>query len=42
MFADSKQLHDYRYARLRRIGKFIEQCLVQNMKKIAQMEDSAD
>ena len=38
-FADSKQLHGQRYARLRGIGKVREQCLLaaacQNMKKIA-------
>lgn len=38
-FADSKQLHGHRYARLRGMGKAFEQCLlcaaVQNMKKIA-------
>jgi len=38
-FADAKQLHGHRYARLRGIPKVTEQCLlaaaVQNMKKIA-------
>lgn len=38
-FADAKQLHGHRYARLRGIGKVREQCLLaaacQNMKKIA-------
>jgi transposase len=38
-FADGKQLHGHRYARLRGIGKVQEQCLLsaacQNMKKIA-------
>ena len=38
-FADSKQLHGHRYARLRGISKVREQCLLaaacQNMKKIA-------
>ena len=42
-FADSKQLHGHRYARLRGIGKVFEQCLlcaaVQNMKKIALVAD---
>jgi len=42
-FADSKQLHGHRYARLRGIGKVFEQCLlcaaVQNMKKIALVVD---
>lgn len=40
-FADSKELHGYRYARFRGIEKVSEQCLltaaVQNMKKIAMM-----
>jgi len=39
-FADAKQLHGHRYARLRGLGKVREQCLLaaacQNMKKIAQ------
>jgi transposase len=38
-FADAKELHGHRYARMRGIGKVFEQCLlsaaVQNMKKIA-------
>jgi transposase len=38
-FADSKQLHGHRYARMRGLGKVHEQCLLtaacQNMKKIA-------
>lgn len=38
-FADAKQLHSHRYARMRGIGKVLEQCLLaaacQNMKKIA-------
>lgn len=38
-FADSKELHGLRYARMRGISKVIEQCLLtaacQNMKKIA-------
>ena len=38
-FADSKQLHGHRYARLRGLPKVQEQCLLsaacQNMKKIA-------
>ena len=42
-FADSKQLHGHRYARLRGISKVFEQCLlcaaVQNMKKIALVAD---
>jgi transposase len=42
-FADSKQLHGHRYARLRGIGRVFEQCLlcsaVQNMKKIALVVD---
>jgi transposase len=42
-FADSKQLHGHRYARLRGIKKVFEQCLlcsaVQNMKKIALVVD---
>ncbi len=42
-FADSKQLHGHRYARLRGISKVFEQCLlcaaVQNMKKIALVVD---
>ena len=42
-FADSKQLHGHRYARLRGTGKVFEQCLlcaaVQNMKKIALVAD---
>lgn len=41
-FADSKQLHGHRYARLRGLGKALEQCLLaaacQNMKKIALLE----
>ncbi len=41
-FADGKQLHGHRYARLRGIGKVQEQCLLsaacQNMKKIAQIK----
>ena len=41
-FADSKQLHGHRYARLRGRHKVTEQCLlsaaVQNMKRIAQIE----
>lgn len=45
-FADSKQLHGHRYARLRGIGKVFEQCLlcaaVQNMKKIALVVDKKD
>lgn len=45
-FADSKQLHGHRYARLRGIGKVFEQCLlcaaVQNMKKIALVADKKD
>jgi transposase len=45
-FADSKQLHGHRYARLRGIGKVFEQCLlctaVQNMKKIALVVDRDD
>lgn len=40
-FADAKQLHGHRYARLRGIEKVREQCLMaaacQNMKKIALM-----
>ena len=42
-FADSKQLHGHRYARLRGMSKVFEQCLlcaaVQNMKKIALVVD---
>ena len=42
-FADSKQLHGHRYARLRGLSKVFEQCLlcsaVQNMKKIALVVD---
>ncbi|MEG3641662.1 transposase, partial [Magnetococcus sp. PR-3] len=38
-FADAKQLHGYRYARMRGLSKVREQCLLtaacQNMKKIA-------
>jgi transposase len=38
-FADSKELHGYRYARMRGISKVLEQCLLtaaaQNMKKMA-------
>nr|WP_321303078.1 IS1182 family transposase [Alcaligenes faecalis] len=38
-FADAKQLHGHRYARMRGLGKVLEQCLLaataQNMKKIA-------
>lgn len=38
-FADSKELHDLRYCRMRGLSKVAEQCLltaaVQNMKKIA-------
>jgi hypothetical protein len=38
-FADAKQLHGHRYARLRGLSKVREQCLLaaacQNMKKIA-------
>jgi len=38
-FADAKQLHGHRYARLRGLAKVMEQCLLaataQNMKKIA-------
>ncbi len=38
-FADSKQLHGHRYARMRELKKALEQALlcaaVQNMKKIA-------
>ena len=38
-FADAKELHGHRYARMRGIRKVFEQCLlsaaVQNMKKIA-------
>jgi len=45
-FADSKQLHGHRYARLRGRGKVFEQCLlcsaVQNMKKIALVVDRDD
>ena len=45
-FADSKQLHGHRYARLRGRGKVFEQCLlcaaVQNMKKIALVIDRDD
>jgi len=45
-FADSKQLHGHRYARLRGIAKVFEQCLlcaaVQNMKKIALLVDRKD
>ena len=45
-FADSKQLHGHRYARLRGVGKVFEQCLlcaaVQNMKKIALVIDRDD
>jgi transposase len=45
-FADSKQLHGHRYARLRGISKVFEQCLlcaaVQNMKKIALVVDRKD
>lgn len=41
-FADGKQLHGHRYARLRGIDKVREQCLLsaacQNMKKIAQIK----
>lgn len=40
-FADAKQLHGHRYARLRGLEKVAEQCLLaaacQNMKKIAQI-----
>ena len=40
-FADAKQLHGHRYARLRGLSKVREQCLLaaaaQNMKKIAQI-----
>lgn len=45
-FADSKQLHGHRYARLRGIGKVFEQCLlcaaVQNMKKMALVIERKD
>lgn len=45
-FADSKQLHGHRYARLRGMGKVFEQCLlcaaVQNMKKIALLVDKKE
>lgn len=45
-FADSKQLHGHRYARLRGISKVFEQCLlcaaVQNMKKIALVVDKRE
>jgi transposase len=45
-FADSKQLHGHRYARLRGISKVFEQCLlcaaVQNMKKIALVVDKKE
>lgn len=45
-FADSKQLHGHRYARLRGRSKVFEQCLlcaaVQNMKKIALVVDRDD
>jgi len=45
-FADSKELHGHRYAKLRGIGKVFEQCLlcaaVQNMKKIALVVDRDD
>jgi len=45
-FADSKQLHGHRYARLRGMGKVFEQCLlcaaVQNMKKIALVVDKKE
>ena len=38
-FADAKQLHGHRYARMRGLAKVMEQCLLaacaQNMKKIA-------
>lgn len=38
-FADAKQLHGHRYARMRRLRKVVEQCLLaaaaQNVKKIA-------
>ena len=41
-FADAKQLHGHRYARLRGLDKVKEQCLLaaacQNMKKIAQIK----
>ena len=41
-FADAKQLHGHRYARLRGLDKVREQCLLaaacQNMKKIAQIK----
>jgi transposase len=41
-FADAKQLHGHRYARLRGLDKVKEQCLLaaacQNMKKIAQVK----
>ncbi len=41
-FADAKQLHGHRYARLRSLDKVREQCLLaaafQNMKKIAQIK----
>ena len=41
-FADAKQLHGHRYARLRGLDKVKEQCLLaaacQNMKKIAQVQ----
>ena len=41
-FADAKQLHGLRYARLRGLDKVKEQCLLaaacQNMKKIAQVK----
>jgi len=41
-FADAKQLHGHRYARMRGLDKVKEQCLLaaacQNMKKIAQMK----
>lgn len=40
-FADAKQLHGHRYARLRGLAKVMEQCLLaaacQNMKKIAML-----
>ncbi|SNB44877.1 IS1182 family transposase [Geobacter sp. DSM 9736] len=42
-FADSKQLHGHRYARMRGLQRVFEQCLlcaaVQNMKKIALVAD---
>lgn len=42
-FADSKQLHGHRYAKMRGLRKVMEQCLlcaaVQNMKKIAMVLD---